>query len=173
MKNSYTYQFKVDPRLFRKALYFNTFAKQRAQSVLIVLVWLFGIGLLVANVLFHVEMTSVMQLCYIVLLIALPLLVFSCERSYRQYRSAPLHDKLREVSLSDEWVKLRVVGGADSERLEWRMVSAVYELRDFFILYRDSNLMVLIPKEAVPVDEQAELRKLFTERLGRGFKNRV
>lgn len=173
MLKSYTYQYKVDPQMFRKALYFNTFAKQRIQSVLVIVMWLLGMGLLIANLVFKVEMTSVMQLCYIVLLIALPLLIFSCENSYRQYRSAPMHDKLREISMCEDWIKLHVVGGADSEKLEWRMVAAAYELKDFFILYRDLNLMVLIPKDVVPEQDLPGLRTLLTCRLGRAFRCRA
>ena len=32
---TYTYTFKVEPQVFRRALYFNTFGKQRIQSVII------------------------------------------------------------------------------------------------------------------------------------------
>lgn len=42
---------------------------------------------------------------------------------------------LRAISLSEDWVKLKVIGGADSERLEWRMIAAIYELKDAFIIY--------------------------------------
>ncbi|MDY2777282.1 MAG: YcxB family protein [Collinsella sp.] len=173
MSKALTYRFKVDPALFRKALYFNTFAKQRFQSFLIGAMWLFGVGLAAANLLFRVQMNNVMQLCYVVLLAALPLLVFSCENSYRQYRSAPLHDKLREVSLSDDWIKLQVVGGSDSEKLEWRMIAAVYDLDDFFIIYRDLNLMVLLPKHAIPENDVSVLRVLFSKQLGRAFHRRT
>lgn len=173
MSASYTYTFKVPPRLFRRALYFNTFFKQRFQAVMVGVMWLFGVGLMVANLLFGVEMTSVMQLCYIVICAALPLMVFSCEQSYRHYRSAPLADKDRQVSLSDEWLKFRVSGGADSEKIEWRMLSAAFELEEFFILYRDTNLMVLLPKADIPADEVLELRALFRRNLGRAFRVRI
>ena len=173
MNKSYSYQFKVDPHTFRKALYFNTFAKQRFQSLLVGTMWTLGICLAVANLVFKVEMSNVMQMCYIVLLVTMPLLMFSCERSYRQYRSTSARDKLRVIGLSDDWVKLQVVGGADSEKLEWRMVAATYELEDMFIIYRDLNLMVILPKDAVPADEQVKLRELFSRQLGKAFHARM
>ena len=89
---TYTYTFKVEPQMFRRALYFNTFGKQRIQSVIIAAMAVMGVGMLLANLVFHVEMTSVMQLCYIVIIAAVPLLLFSCEHSYRDYKKSPLAD---------------------------------------------------------------------------------
>lgn len=169
LSGSYTYTFEIDAKMFRKALYFNTFAKQRFQAVIVAAMWVLGLGLLVANLVFRAQMSSVMQLCYIVLLIALPLLAFSCESGYRRYRDSPSCGKPRTVSLSDDWLKFKVSGGEGSEKIEWRLVSAVFELEDFFIIYRDANLMVLLPKAAVPAEDLPGLRSLFRRHLGRGF----
>lgn len=166
---TYTYTFKVEPKMFRKALYFNTFGKQRIQAFIIVLMVLMGIGMLVSNLVFKVPMTSVMQLCYVVIIAAAPLLIFSCEHSYRDYRKSPLADALRTVSINQDWLKFRVAGGADSEKIEWRQVSAVFELPEYFIIYRDSNLMVLLPKSVIPADEQTRVRAIMRGNLGRGF----
>ena len=166
---TYTYTFKVEPKMFRRALYFNTFGKQRIQSIIIASMAVLGVGMLLANLLFHVEMTSVMQLCYIVVIAAVPLLLFSCEHNYRDYKGSPLADAVRSVSVNDSWLKFKVVGGADSEKIEWRQVSAVFELADFFIIYRDANLMVLLPKSAVDADELPKIRAIMRRNLGRGF----
>ena len=117
---TYTYTFKVEPQMFRRALYFNTFGKQRIQSVIIAAMAVMGVGMLLANLVFHVEMTSVMQLCYIVIIAAVPLLLFSCEHSYRDYKKSPLADAVRSVSINEDWLKFKVAGGADSEKIEWR-----------------------------------------------------
>mgnify|MGYP002551522531 CR=1 FL=1 len=169
LKKCFTYTYRVDPQQFRRALYFNTFSKQRLQIVLVTVMWVLGLGLLFANLVFRVPMSNVMQLCYAVLTAALPLLVFSCESGYRRYRSSPASDKLRTVSLCEDWVKLSVVGGADSEKLEWHMLASVFELPETFIIYRDAELMVLLPKAVVPEEEQKELRALFRLKLGRAF----
>ena len=185
---TYTYTFKVEPQMFRRALYFNTFGKQRIQSVIIAAMAVMGVGMLLANLVFHVEMTSVMQLCYIVIsalrkvipakvhlpcyiviIAAVPLLLFSCEHSYRDYKKSPLADAVRSVSINEDWLKFKVAGGADSEKIEWRQVSAVFELAEFFIIYRDANLMVLLPKSAVAADELPKIRAVMRHNLGRGF----
>ena len=166
---TYTYTFKVEPQMFRRALYFNTFGKQRIQSVIIAAMAVMGVGMLLANLVFHVEMTSVMQLCYIVIIAAVPLLLFSCEHSYRDYKKSPLADAVRSVSINEDWLKFKVAGGADSEKIEWRQVSAVFELAEFFIIYRDANLMVLLPKSAVAADELPKIRAVMRHTLGRGF----
>lgn len=165
----YTYTFKVEPKMFRRALYFNTFGKQRIQSIIIAAMAVLGVGMLLANLLFHIEMTSVMQLCYIVVIAAVPLLLFSCEHNYRDYKGSPLADSLRSVSVNENWLKFKVAGGAESEKIEWRQVSAVFELADFFIIYRDANLMVLLPKSAIAADELPKVRAIMRGNLGRGF----
>lgn len=169
---TYSYTFKVDSKMFRRALYFNTFAKQRAQAVIVGAMWVMGLGLAAANLLFHMEMSNVMQLCYIVLLVALPLLIFSCESGYRRYRSSHACGKLRSVSMNDECLKFHVVGGVDSEKVDWRLITAVFELADCFILFRDAELMVIIPKASIPEHEVPELRSLFRRKLGRSFRVR-
>lgn len=168
----HTYTFTVEPEMFRRTLYFDTFGKRRFQSVVMVGMFVLGLCLCMANLIAHIEMTNVMQICYIVLLAALPLMVFSCETGYRRYRSSPLCSKMRTISLSDDWLKFLVVGGADSEKVEWRLISAVFELDDRFVIYRDAGLMVLLPKTAVPDDDLDSLRALFARSLGRSFRIR-
>ena len=107
--------------------------------------------------------------CYIVIIAAVPLLLFSCEHSYRDYKKSPLADAVRSVSINEDWLKFKVAGGADSEKIEWRQVSAVFELAEFFIIYRDANLMVLLPKSAVAADELPKIRAVMRHNLGRGF----
>ena len=172
MTQSYTFTFKVDPKVFRRALYFNTFCKQRMQIFLVAAMWILGIGMLFANLVLKVEMTNVMQLCYVVLLITLPLLVFSCEHGYRQYRDSEMAGKTRIVSISPDWIKFRVGGSPESEKVEWRQMACVYELDDIFILYRDTNLMVVIPKSGMTPSQESEVRKIMVLKLGRAFRVR-
>lgn len=169
---TYSYTFTVAPQMFRRALYFNTFMKQPVQIIIQAAMLILGIGLLVANLVFGVEMSNVMQLCYIVIIAAIPLLIFSCERNYREYRNSPQCDQMRKVSISSEWVKFRVGGNPESEKLEWRLVSSVFELSDYFIFYRDADLMVLLPKEVVPTQDLSELRAIFVTNLGRAYHKR-
>lgn len=165
----YTYTFTVEPELFRRTLYFDTFGKRKFQSIVMLGMFSFGLCLCTANLVAHIEMTNVMQMCYIVLLTGLPLMAFSCECGYRRYRSSPSCGKMRTISLSDDWLKFLVVGGADSEKVGWHLISAVYELDNCFVIYRDAGLMVLLPKMAVPVDDLDSLRALFARSLGRSF----
>lgn len=172
-KEILTYTFRVSPEMFRRALYFNTFFKQRIQVVLVIVMWAMGLGLAAANLICQVEMSSVMQLCYVVLLVTLPLLVFSCEHGYRQYKASDASKKMRTVSLGREWIKFRIGGAPESEKVEWRQMSGAFELERMFVLYRDSNLMIVIPKDVIPDDEIDTLRKILRLNLGRSFRIRV
>lgn len=173
MSESYTFSFRVDAAMFRRALYFNTFFKQRVQVVIVSVMWLLGAGIALAGLALHRELSNVMWLCGIVLLVTLPLLVFSCEYGYRQYRDSAAPEKLRRVCLSSGWLKLGVSGAPDSEKLEWRQISSAFELSDFFIIYRDASLMVVLPKSAMTECEANEVRGILAYRLGRGFHERT
>jgi len=170
MTGIYTYKFKVDPQQFRKALYFNTFARKRGQLILVMIAWVLGIVLLLINLVGGVEMSSVMQLCDIVILASMPLLIFSCEHGYRNYRSSTQCDRERTVSLGRDWIKFRISGDPDSEKTEWHNVMAVFELSDMFIIYRDADLMVILPKSVIKAEDLLKIRSFFADNLGRGFR---
>lgn len=173
MPESYAFSFRVDAETFRRALYFNTFFKQRLQVVLVAIMWLIGAGIAVAGLALHHELSNVTWLCGTVLLVTLPLLIFSCEHGYRQYRDSGLASKCRRMSLSDCWLKLGVSGVPDSEKLEWRQVSSAFELSDMFIIYRDANLMVVLPKSSMTSAEEDGVRGVLAYRLGKAFHNRT
>ena len=77
------------------------------------------------------------------------------------------------MSLSDCWLKLGVSGVPDSEKLEWRQVSSAFELSDMFIIYRDANLMVVLPKSSMTSAEEDGVRGVLAYRLGKAFHNRT
>lgn len=168
----YTYKFKIDALMFRKALYFNAFSKQRGQIVFVSVAWVGAIVLACMNIFGRLELTNVVQTCYLVVLLSVPLLIFSCERGYRQYRGTDLPEKLRTVSMCDDWIKFRISGDVDSDKVEWHNISAAFELEDIFIIYRDANQMVVLPKDSMNEDELPKIRCLLSYKLGRSFKQR-
>ena len=117
-------------------------------------------------------MSNVMQMCYIVCLIALPLCCFACEQATRRYRDDATDVAMRNVSVNNDWLKFRVSGNADSEKLEWSQIMAVFETRDMFLIYRDADKYLALPKDVVGDDAQG-LRELFARELGRSFHVRV
>lgn len=172
MSQTYTYQFNVPVSLFRKTQYFNTFLRKRGQGVFVVLVFVGALALLAANTLGGVQMSNVMQMCYIVCLIALPLCCFACEQATRRYRDDAADVAMRNVSVNDDWLKFRVSGNVDSEKLEWSQIMAVFETRDMFLIYRDADKYLALPKDVVG-DDARGLRELFAEELGRSFHVRA
>lgn len=168
MSQTYTYQFRVPVELFRKTQYFNTFLRKKGQGVFVALVFVGALALLAANTLGGIAMSNVTQMCYIVCLIALPLCCFACEQATRRYRDEGTASALRTISIGDNWLKFRVSGGVDSEKLEWGQVMAVFETRDMFLIYRDADKYVALPKDAVDGDV-SELRALFARELGKSF----
>lgn len=169
----YTYKFKIDVPTFRKALYFNAFARKRAQLGFVAAAWAGAVVLAGLDLFGGAEFSNVVQICYIVVLLSMPLLIFSCERGWREYRDSGLQERERTVSVSEDWMKFRVAGDADSEKVEWHNVSAIFELPDEFIIYRDADQMVVLPKSAIREDDVPVLRRLFISKLGRSYRLRT
>lgn len=90
----------------------------------------------------------------------------------RRYRDEATDVALRTVSISDDWLKFRISGNADSEKLEWSQIMAVFETRDMFLIYRDVDKYLALPKDVVG-DDAERLRGLFAEELGRSFHVRA
>jgi hypothetical protein len=167
---SYTYKFKIDASEFRKALYFNAFSRKRSQLYFVRAAWIGAAVLACMNLFGGLEVTNVVQMCYIVVLLSVPLLIFSCERGWREYRDSGLSGRERSVSIDDEWMKFRISGNPGSDKVDWHNVSAVFELPDAFIIYRDASQMVILPKDVIDKGDIPMLRKLFISKLGRSFK---
>ena len=47
---------------------------------------------------------------------------------------------------------------------------AVFELSDMFIIYRDADLMVVLPKPVIKAEDLPKIRSFFADNLGRGFR---
>lgn len=169
---TYTYEFCVPAALYREVQYFNTFMRRRGQGVFVLAVFVGALALLAANTIGGVAMSNVMQMCYIVCLVALPLCVFACEQNTHRYRDDGSDRVIRSVSLSEEWIKFRVSGNPRSEKLLWEQVSMVFETRSAFIICRDADRYVAVPKEAVGEADLDGLRALFRQKLGRSFHER-
>jgi len=80
--------------------------------------------------------------------------------------------KVKRSTAHDDWLKFRISGNADSEKLEWSQIMAVFETRDMFLIYRDADKYLALPKDVVG-DDAERLRGLFAEELGRSFHVRA
>ena len=72
------YSFKVSSRAFREVQYFTTFFRHRFQGAFVAAIFALAVVLFILNTAVGVAMSNVMQMSYIVCLISLPLLMFSC-----------------------------------------------------------------------------------------------
>lgn len=168
-----SYRFRVDPQLFRKALYFNNFSMHRGQTVLIAIAWVVAIVLLVVHFVFNTDISNVVMMCYIVVALTIPLMVFSSEQGYRRYRDSVGGELMRTIKICDDWIKFGVEGQGNSEKVPWEKMAYAFELKDMFIFYRDSNLMVILPKEFVPDEDVDAIRSILRDKYGKGFHQRV
>lgn len=168
-----SYRFRVDPQLFRKALYFNNFSMHRGQTTLIAIAWVAAIVLLIVHFAFSTNISNVVMMCYIVVALTIPLMVFSSEQGYRRYRDSVGGELMRTIKITDDWIKFGVEGQGNSEKVAWEKMAYAFELKDMFIFYRDSNLMVILPKEFVPDEDVDTIRSILRDKYGKGFHQRV
>ena len=167
------YSFKVSSRAFREVQYFTTFFRHRFQGAFVAAIFALAVVLFILNTAVGVAMSNVMQMCYIVCLISLPLLMFSCEQRTRKYKESGLDNQMRHVALSEDWIKLRLIGSPESEKLGWKQVSSAYELHDRFLLYRGSDNVIFLPKNVMGREGELGLREVLIRKLGRGFHSRL
>ena len=167
------YSFKVSSRAFREVQYFTTFFRHRFQGAFVAAIFALAVVLFILNTAVGVAMSNVMQMCYIVCLISIPLLMFSCKQRTRKYKESGLDNQMRHVALSEDWIKLRLIGSPESEKLGWKQVSSAYELHDRFLLYRGSDNVIFLPKNVMGREGELEMREVLIKKLGRGFHSRL
>lgn len=114
-------------------------------------------------------MNTAMQMCYIVLLLTVPLLVFSCESNYYRYKHSEMVNKERTIDLSKDWMKFRISGSPESEKIDIKRFNEAYEINNMFIIYRDQDLMLLLPKSVIPEKELLIIRSYISRNIGGRF----
>lgn len=167
-----SYSFTVSKREYRRLQYFHTFQMRRWQSWFVALAWLGALALAIANIFMGVEMTNVMQMCYIAVGASVPLLVVACEINVKRYCDAGMDERERTLSLSDEWVKFRIAGNPESEKATWEQLAYAYDLDEGLVIFRDAGKMALLPWRVVPKEDVDVLCGWCESHLGRAFKRR-
>lgn len=167
-----SFRYKVDGKLFRRALYFNNFALHRGQSLIVSVLWVAAVAAMIYNAIMGIEVSNVTMMCYIVVAATVPLLVFSSELGYRRYLGSVGPNKMRTMELTPTWVKFKIQGEQGGDKLPWSKIAYAYELRDMFLIYRDAGLMVILPKSACAPEDLESIRACLREGLGRGFHER-
>lgn len=157
---------------YRKMLYFNTFSIRRMQSLIVAVVWLAGATLLALDLFKVIEPTRIMHLCFLMVTVALPMIVVSLEIRIFRSRGADTLNKKRVMILNEKGISYRSEGKHETGLDTWDDLLAVYETRSLFLIYKDANNTVPVPKKEQTEDTLEKARKLFGQHLGNKFKRR-
>lgn len=168
------FQFHIRPEDYRAMSYFNSFSIRRGQSMIIVLCWMTALIALMLNVFQIVELTEIMQLCAIVVSLALPVMVFSTEQNVRRFRDQVKKNgkQQRTIIFEEKGVKFRSEGESETGFVSWNDFLMAFETKNLLLLYRDNQHTVIIPKEQQQ-PEKLEQGRVFLKRAMEGrFKDR-
>lgn len=97
-------------------------------------------------------------------------LFFGAYPFYRRFRLKRLYTQTRigagdqVIDLDETNIRMRARGVKDE--IEWNAVRTFVEGKNAFLLYLAPAKFISIPKRVCTVEQKAELRKLFAERLG-------
>ncbi len=167
------FQFRVSPEDYRKMSYFNTFSIRRWQSAAIGVCWVGALVLLVLHFSKVIVLTDIMRLCAIIVSLALPVMIFSVEQNVRRYKHNPDAQPQRTLILEEDGVKFRSEGESQTGFVKWDQFITAFETKSQFLLYRDNQHAVLIPKQDESDEKLKSTRTLLSQAMGKSFKNRA
>ncbi len=172
---SLKYTFLVNKDEYRSMCYFNTFFIRPIQTAFIIICW---IGSLLMLTLYSLEIgniTHVMRLCAIVVALTLPIMIFSVEQSTRRYQRSIVNGNECEKSVVLNAQEVRMCETEQSKEftLTWNQFIAAYETKTLYILYRDRQRTIVLPKRVVEDTVNQQLRGLLQAELGKYFQVRT
>lgn len=168
------FQFHIRPEDYRAMSYFNSFAIRRGQSVIIGLCWLLAVIALALDLCRLVELTEIMQLCAIVVSLALPVMVFSTEQNVRRFREQikKTGKQQRTIIFEERGVKFRSEGEKETGFVKWNDFLMAFETKTLLLLYRDNQHTVIIPKAEQQPEKIEQGRKFLKQAMEGRFKDR-
>lgn len=157
---------------YRKMLYFNTFSIRKLQSLFVVLVWMAAAVLLLLDVLGTIQPTQVMHLCFLIVTVAAPMIVVSLEIRVHRSREIFAAQKGRTLILEEDGLKYRTESSHETGFDAWGDVQAVYETKSMFIIYKDGQNIVPVPKQGQEPEKLEKARACLRQKMGNKYKAR-
>jgi hypothetical protein len=167
MNNPVQFDYTISFGTYRKMIYFNTFGIKPVQSIFMAVAWLAASFLFVLDTLKVIEPTRIMHMCFLIVTISIPMLIISLEMKIRQNKEADYFSKVRTVVLDGEGIgyydeKKRI------SRDSWAGLSAVYETKSLFIIYKGRNIFPIL-KTGESQEKIEAARRYLQENLGSRF----
>lgn len=171
---SFYFEFRLTPRDYRAASYFNNFCLKRLQGAFVALAWAASFLSLLLELAKVWRLTRVTHICCLVVSVCVPMLVLDTEMKIRAFRRNHCGENavLRRMILTEEGVRQSNQGDGESNFMKWSDLMKVFELKEQFLFYPDAHRVTVLPKSAVSPETLGPLRGLLGEKLGEYYVRR-
>jgi hypothetical protein len=164
------HSFRLSLGVYRKMLYFNTFFSRGWRSIFILMVWFIAALSLGLDLLGIIQPTRVMHLCFLLVSISVPLLVFGIEMKLYRIKDSDFFSKDRTVIFGDDGIDYIIdEKKKNREHDPWDNV-VLFETHSLFIISKDDKYSIPVPKTGIPDDRLKTMRGELQKNLGNRYK---
>jgi hypothetical protein len=139
------FNYVISPGIYRKMLYFNAFFSGGVRSFFILPLWILAAISLILDICGIIQPSRVMHLCFLLVSVSAPLLVFGIEMKIRQGGDGDFFARKRTVVFTADGIDYRIDGTKNPEGDIWDDV-VVHETKTLLIIVRDRRYAVPVPK---------------------------
>ena len=158
---SFTFQMTISD--YRRMMYFNSFARQRRQTMFLCIAW--GISLVII-LLEHFAVIAPLEKithgCLTLISALIPLMFLTTE--FAVWRFKVNHGKEltaeRTITLTEDGVEQTRADRKGAGFEKWSELHYVYETATLFIFYRSAKQLTLLPKRAISGEAMPEVREM-------------
>ena len=158
---SFTFQMTISD--YRRMMYFNSFARQRRQTIFLFIAWVISLCvILLEHFAIIAPLEKVTHGCLMLVSALAPFLVLTAEFAVWRFKhNSPKElSAQRTVTLTEDGVEQTRDDRKGTGFEKWSDFDCVYESATLLIFYRSAKQLTLLPKRAVPDELMPEIREL-------------
>ena len=158
---SFTFQMTISD--YRRMMYFNSFARQRRQTIFLCIAWVVSlVVILLEHFAVIAPLEKVTHGCLMLVSALLPFMVLTAE--FAVWRFKVNHAKEltahRTLSLTEDGVEQTRDDRQGTGFEKWSDFDCVYETATLFMFYRSAKQLTLLPKRAISDELMPEVREI-------------
>lgn len=155
---------------YRKLVYFNTFCKNKLNSLIFLATVIFSAFYVMYRILFIKRLDLISQfgiMYYFFLLIFLAMAEFNIRKSSKGKNT--LIGKNQEIVFRNNGIKVSNELRPSGESYSWDKIKSVYNVRDYFYIYMANNQVLIVSKSLLESKDMHILNDIFREKLKENY----
>lgn len=172
----YPIVYKFDSTMddYREMSFFSTFSFRRGQNIFLLITWILAVTAFLLDVTNVFKLSQTIHLCALMVAVTMPMLFISYLVSVNKFKrnGVSYRKKTHTVLLGKDDVQYKESGNSNTGLDKWDDIAYAFETKNLFLLYRNPNNAVLLPKRSATEQQIAQTRECFKEKLGVRFKIR-